>query len=62
MIRGYRHGSFLHLPACGERVGVGEGGVPTSLSLWRRPLTRNERDERAQSDLSPKRGRGKPAS
>jgi hypothetical protein len=28
-------------------------------SLWRGPLTRNLRDERANSDLSPQAGRGK---
>src|SRR5215472_9684772 len=55
---------LLPLPACGERVGVG-GHLrklrPVSQSLRRGPLTRNEREGRAHSDLSPQAGRGKAA-
>jgi error-prone DNA polymerase len=42
--------------------GRGEGAVPQTQiegsDSWRRPLTRNLRDERANSDLSPQAGRG----
>src|SRR6266403_219526 len=51
------------LSACGERVGVrgpvqkgglveGKGAFPRSSDSWRGPLTRNLREERANSDLS----------
>src|SRR5262249_42585244 len=53
---------LLPLPACGERVGV-RGHLHkrrlASPSLLRSPLTRNEREGRAHSDLSPQAGRGK---
>ncbi len=46
---------LLPLPACGERVGV-RGPFRklelASQSLWKGPLTRNLREERANSDLS----------
>jgi hypothetical protein len=32
---------------------------PAAQCQWKRPLTRNLRDERANSDLSPQAGRGK---
>ena len=53
---------LLPLPACGERVGVRGRLRKLRLAthgLWRGPLTRNLREERANSDLSPQAGRGK---
>ena|SRR5215471_9744027 len=57
-----RRRALLPLPACGERVGVrgpAHKMKPASLSWWTSPLTRNLREERANSDLSPQAGRGK---
>src|SRR6266446_3436450 len=58
-------------PAKGRtrRTGYGEGrdegafpqAQTRSSDSWRRPLTRNLREERANSDLSPQAGRGKTA-
>jgi ATP-dependent helicase HrpB len=49
----------------GYGEGWGEGAAPhaeaASSDSWRRPLTRNLRGERANSDLSPQAGRGKGA-
>jgi hypothetical protein len=39
----------------------GEGALPRSSDSWRGPLTRNLRQARANSDLSPQAGRGKAA-
>src|SRR6266436_10258347 len=61
---------LLPLPACGERVGVRgplhkgglaerEGAFLRSSDSRRGPLTRNLREERANSDLSTQAGRGK---
>jgi hypothetical protein len=53
--------AVLPLPACGERDGVRGLFRKRKLanqSLWRGPLTRNLRDARANSDLSPQAGRG----
>jgi hypothetical protein len=44
----------------GELV-EGEGAFPRSSDSWRGPLTRNLREERTNSDLSPQAGRGKAA-
>jgi len=55
---------LLPLLACGERVGVRGPFRKLRLvnwSSWRGPLTRNLREERANSDLSPLAGRSNEA-
>src|SRR6266481_2482209 len=43
----------------GWTLAEGEGAFPRSSDSRRGPLTRNLREERANSDLSPQAGRGK---